>query len=119
MTLKIYNEKGAKQANVTLVGGCELHWKTIRIFSKKGKQLNLREVLFVNGGKQTKKFHLPGSKNAVDDHCFSLVTSQYSLDFEASSKVERDALVQGFTILMTRFREKMPVEEIKWGAKKV
>ena len=119
MTLIIYNEKGAKHANVTLVGGSELHWKTNRIFSKKGKQLNLREVSFVNSGKQTKRFHLPASKNAVDDHCFSLVTAKYTLDFEASSKAERDALVQGFTILMTRFREKMPVEEVNWGAKKV
>lgn len=119
MTLTIYNEKGAKQANVTLVGGCELHWKTMKYFAKKGKQLNLREVSFVHWGKQTNKFHLPVSKNAIDDHCFSLVTSKYSVDFEASSKVERDALAQGFTILTTRFKKTMTIEEETWEAGKV
>lgn len=111
----IYNEKGAKQANVTLVGGSELHWRTVKMFAKKGKQMNLREVLFVNWGKQTNKFHLPGSKIAIDDCCFSLVTAKDTIDFEASSKVERDALAQGFTILLTRFKEKRPIEEISWG----
>lgn len=115
MTLMIYNEHGAKQAKVTLVGGSILHWRTERMFSKKGKQLNIREVLFVNWGKQTNKFHLPGSKVAVEDCCFSLVTAKESLDFEASSKVERDALAQGFTILITRFKDKSPQEESSWG----
>jgi hypothetical protein len=47
-----------------------------------------------------------------------MYTSKYTyicIDFEASSKVERDALAQGFTILMTRFKEKSPQEEINWG----
>mmetsp|Transcript_24336 Transcript_24336/g.23381 ORF Transcript_24336/g.23381 Transcript_24336/m.23381 type:complete len:273 (+) Transcript_24336:157-975(+) len=115
MTLIIYNEHGAKRTKVTLVGGSVLQWRTDRLFSKKGKQLNIREVQFVNWGKQTNKFHLPGSRIAVEDSCFSLVTARETLDFEASSKAERDALAQGFTILMTRFKEKTPQEEIKWG----
>lgn len=111
----IYNERGAKQVNVTLIGGSELNWRTVKLFSKKGKQLNLREVLFVNWGKQTNKFHLPTSKIAVDDCCFSLVTAKDTVDFEATSKVERDALAQGFTILLARFKEKRPLEEVSWG----
>lgn len=105
MVLIVYNEKGAKQATVTLVGGSELHWRSVKLFSKKGKQLNLREVLFVSSGKQTKKFKLKTSEIAVEDCCFSLTTSTDTIDFEATSKVERDALVQGFTILLTRFED--------------
>jgi hypothetical protein len=115
MTLMIYSKDGAKQANVTLVGGAELHWRTLKLFSKKGKQLNLREVLFINWGKQTNKFHLPSAKGAIDECCFSLVTAKDTIDFEASSKVERDALAQGFTILLTRFKEKRPQQEVQWG----
>ena len=118
MVLMVYNEKGAKQANAHLVGGSMLHWRTVKMFAKKGKQLNLRDVLFINWGKQTNKFHLPGSKIAIDECCFSLVTAKDTIDFEASSKVERDALAQGFTILLTRFKERRPVEEISWGNRK-
>jgi hypothetical protein len=115
IVMMLYNDKGAKQVNVTVVGGSVLHWRTAKLFSKKGKQLNLREVLFVHWGKQTPKFHLPTSNIAVEDCCFSLVTADDTIDFEATSKAERDAFAQGFTILLTRFKEKRPLEEVSWG----
>ena len=34
------------------------------------------------------------------DLCFSLVTSDQSLDLEATSKMEREAMAQGFSMLM-------------------
>jgi hypothetical protein len=115
MTMTVYNEKGAKQAQVTLEGGSILHWRTLKMFAKRNKSLNLRDVMFVNTGKQTKKFHLPTSRGAVEENCFSLVTSTETLDFEVSSKVERDALAQGFTILLTRFREQRTPDSVTWS----
>ena len=115
MTMTVYNENGAKQAHVTLEGGSILHWRTLKMFAKRNKNLNLRDVLFVNSGKQTNKFHLPTSRAAVEENCFSLVTSKDTLDFEVSSKVERDALAQGFTILLTRFREQRAPEQVAWN----
>ena len=115
MTMTVYNEKGAKAAHVTLEGGSILHWRTLKMFAKRNKNLNLRDVLFVNSGKQTNKFHLPTSRGAIEDNCFSLVTAKDTLDFEVSSKVERDALAQGFTILLTRFREQRTPEQVTWN----
>jgi hypothetical protein len=114
MTLTLYSFRGGKQVHISLVNGCELRWRTLKLFAKKGKHLDLHDVMFVNTGKQTKKFHLPQAGTAVEDLCFSLITSVDSLDFEASSKVERDALVQGFTILVSRLKEKPGQEGVAW-----
>ena len=104
MTITKYNEKGLKQIHLHLADGVELRWRTVKMFAKKGKKLNLREVRFVNWGKQTKKFHMPVARNAFDEHCFSLVTGSDTVDFEARNVVERDALAQGFSILVNRLK---------------
>jgi hypothetical protein len=42
--------------------------------------------------------------SASEDLCFSLVTDKVTVDLEASSKVERDALVQGFSLVVGGLR---------------
>ena len=57
-------------------------------------------------GKQTNTFHLQLSRGALEDHCFSLILNRTNdtLDLECKSKVERDALAQGFSILIQRYQ---------------
>ena len=101
-TLTLYSLKGAKQVKMTLVG-TELRWVTQnKVFAKQGKKIDLRDIRFVQAGKQTKKFNLPLGRRALDDNCYSIVTENDSLDFELTSKVERDAHVQGFSIILSR-----------------
>ncbi len=51
----------------------------------------------VEVGRTTASFMESTAKN--DDCCFSLVTSNHVYDFEANSKAERDALVDGFVLM--------------------
>lgn len=96
-----YNHKGPKQIHMCLVGS-ELRWRTVKMFAKTGKHVNLHELTLVNWGKQTNTFHMQLSRQAVDDHCFSLIAPLETIDLECKSKVERDALAQGFATLIAR-----------------
>lgn len=88
------------QVRMTLIGS-ELRWRSKKVFSTKSYKLNLNDVKFIEWGKQTETFKLPSCKNAKDEACFSLVTDKATYDFETSSKVERDALVQGFMLAVS------------------
>ncbi len=87
------------------LNGSELRWRSKKIFSTKSYKLQLRDILSVEGGKQTTTFQRSSASQAKDEVCFSLVTASATYDFETSSKVERDALVQGFLLAITDLKE--------------
>ena len=65
------------------------------------RELPIPEIMFIDIGKNTAGFVSGQSSTDVpQDFCFSLVTSDQSLDLEATSKMEREAMAQGFSMLM-------------------
>lgn len=98
-----YTTGSAKQVKVFLNGNV-LQWRSAKFLARKNFKLDLRKVLCVEWGKKTSNFHLPLAAKAPIDCCFSFLTDDQTLDFEASSKVERDALAQGFTLMLEDLR---------------
>lgn len=98
MTMTLHTTKGTKPISMIL-NGKEIVWKTAKLFAKKRSSLNLLEIVSIAQGKTTETFRLSGG-NAPDDCCFSIITKDYTVDLQVSSKVERDAVVQGFLALM-------------------
>ena len=103
ITISLHSIKGVKQINLTL-SGTELKWQSLKVFVRKISKLDVKDILYIEMGKKTTNFKLPSASSVLDDYCFSLITNQESIDLEASSKVERDALAQGFAILIARAR---------------
>jgi len=65
------------------------------------RELPIPDIMFIDIGKNTAGFVSGQSAKDVDqDLCFSLVTSDQSLDLETTSKMEREAMAQGFSMLM-------------------
>lgn len=105
MTMVLHtSDKNPKQIHLTLVG-TELRWKAAKVFARNMYKIDLRDIKYVEWGKQTNTFQKQVSSAASDDQCFSLVTERVTVDLEASSKVERDALVQGFSLVVSALRE--------------
>lgn len=79
-----------------------LRWTSTKSLTRKVHSMNLHDVLFVEVGKRTTNF--TGSKSAGvrvnEDLCFSLVTESMTLDIETSSKMEREAMAQGFSMIL-------------------
>eukprot|EP01041_Mallomonas_annulata_P010910 gene10910-22773_t len=97
IVLILHTIKGPKQVKLFLSDN-EVRWKSIKSkINRKTYKLNLSEIVTVEAGKTTENFQRKTALAAMDDNCFSLVTSRYSVDLEASSKVERDALLYGFS----------------------
>lgn len=103
ITISLHTIKGVKQINLTLAG-TELRWQSLKVFVRKVSKLDVKDILYIEMGKKTTSFKLTGASSVLDDYCFSLITNQESIDLEATSKVERDALAQGFAILIARAR---------------
>lgn len=108
VTLVLHNTKGVLSINMNLIGN-ELQWKTTKsslaTTPSKTSKLALESILFVETGKRTAILR-GGAAIAVDEEvCFSLITADTTYDFEASSKVERDAFAQGFTMLLEEIKE--------------
>lgn len=103
INVMLHTAKGPKQIQLTMDDTTStLKWNSAKMFARKKNELQLSRVLFIELGKQTNNFHLASAKVTADDLCFSLVTQDSTLDIEASSKVERDALAQGFAIMLAR-----------------
>lgn len=99
--IRKHSTKGIKSVSLTVFGN-ELRWHTGKMLSIASKKhsLNICDITRTESGKNTDVFR---GRDSVDpDRCFSLMMSNDSLDFEASSKVERDALLQGFSLLLSR-----------------
>jgi hypothetical protein len=64
-------------------------------------RIGLDHVLYIDVGKKTNALQrLDYSNRVPDPTCFSLLTQNGSLDLQANSKLERDALVSCFSLLL-------------------
>ncbi len=104
LTLILHSDQPIMQVKMAL-SGSELRWRSKKMFSTKSYKLQLKQIMFIEWGKQTANFKRPTAKDAKSDSCFSLVTENTTYDFETSSKVERDALVQGFMLAIADHKE--------------
>ena len=105
MTMVLHtSDKNPKQIHLMLVG-TELRWKAAKVFARNMYKIDLRDIKYVEWGKRTNTFQKQASSGASEDMCFSLITEKVTVDLEASSKVERDALVQGFSLVVSGLRE--------------
>jgi len=57
-------------------------------------------ILFIDVGKKTSAFLKEENKDVANTVCLSLLTGSGSLDLQASSKLERDALVSCFGMIL-------------------
>jgi hypothetical protein len=69
---------------------------------KMGKlhQVPLNHIMYVDVGKQTTALRRVENASVSDALCFSLLTKEGSLDLEANSPRERDALVSCFSLVL-------------------
>jgi hypothetical protein len=69
---------------------------------KMGKlhQVPLSHIMYVDVGKQTTALRRVENASVSDALCFSLLTKEGSLDLEANSPRERDALVSCFSLVL-------------------
>jgi hypothetical protein len=69
---------------------------------KMGKlhQVPLSHIMYVDVGKQTTALRRVENASVADSLCFSLLTKEGSLDLEANSPRERDALVSCFSLVL-------------------
>jgi hypothetical protein len=104
ITLKLHSskDKGPKEIKL-IISGNNLTWKVTSrsiLSGFKTPKVDIRSIRSIEWGKRTDTFNLPASLPTADEVCFSLVTDDKTIDIEASSKVERDSLAQGFTIFI-------------------
>ena len=88
------------------MSGSELRWESMNLMTRKRYSIDLKEILFVEWGKQTHNFRKTASAQAPEQHCFSLMSQTTTLDIEASNKTERDLLAQGFTSFIDSLKSK-------------
>lgn len=85
-----------------------LRWSVVKSITRRQYSLDLSDVTAVEIG--TRNF----TKNALtstelphyEDMCFSLTTQTSSLDIQTTSKMEREAMAQGFTMLTDDIRQR-------------
>ncbi|CAB9512138.1 expressed unknown protein [Seminavis robusta] len=63
-------------------------------------RIALPNILYVDVGKKTNAFMKEENKDMLDTVCFSLLTQNGSLDLQANSRLERDALVICFSMIL-------------------
>jgi hypothetical protein len=63
-------------------------------------QVPLGHIMYVDVGKQTTALRRVENAGVSESLCFSLLTKEGSLDLEANSHRERDALVQCFSLVL-------------------
>ena len=63
-------------------------------------RIALPNILYVDVGKKTQALKKPENKSVPDQVCFSLLTQNGSLDLQANSRLERDALVSAFSMIL-------------------
>jgi hypothetical protein len=63
-------------------------------------KIALPNVLYIDVGKRTSALLKEENRNAPDSCCFSFLTQNGSLDLQTSSRLERDALVSCFSMIL-------------------
>ena len=74
------------------------------VMSTKGSiQLGIvRRILY---GKHSAIFQREENKQVKETLCFTMVTKDYTIDFECASELERNAIARGFTILIRHLED--------------
>jgi hypothetical protein len=103
LSMTLYAEDGPKKVKIFLVG-TELRWRQVRMITRKTFKCDLRTVQYVEWGKKTRAFRAPFAAAVEEDFCFSIVCSNTTVDLKAYNKVERDAVAQGFVMLLDDIR---------------
>lgn len=94
-----------KQLKLSLVG-LELRWQMRgRILNKSGS-LSLKLVRRVQWGKKTDIFMASDNAGVDENCCFSLVTDEYTIDLQCSSRLERDLMARGFSMIIASMDKK-------------
>lgn len=108
ITLTLHAKNGVpRPVKIYLVGSelrCE-YLDALALFSKKLHVLSTDEVKFIVLGKETRNLHHSVSiavKNAQEDLFFSIVTNNQTIDLEAHSKDERDAICKGMILSLAK-----------------
>jgi hypothetical protein len=60
ITISLHTIKGVKQINLTL-SGTELKWQSLKVFVRKISKLDVKDILYIEMGKKTTSFKLPGA----------------------------------------------------------
>jgi hypothetical protein len=63
-------------------------------------KIALPNILYIDVGKRTSALTKIENSNLLDEWCFSLLTQNGSLDLQASTPIERDALVSSFSMIL-------------------
>ena len=116
MKLKMYyskDGKAPKDVKLELVENGLLQWTNanrrsgiLGMVQSRPKNVKITDVKTIEWGKRTATFQGTATNQPKDEDCFSLVLENgVSLDFETTSKVERDSLAQGFTILINNMNQ--------------
>jgi hypothetical protein len=63
-------------------------------------RIALKQVLYIDVGKKTNALMRPENRKVLEATCFSLLTQNGSLDLQTNSKLERDALVSCFSMIL-------------------
>jgi len=91
------------------MSGSELRWESMNLMTRKRYSIDLKEILFVEWGKQTHNFRKTASAQAPEQHCFSLMSQTTTLDIEASNNTETEMVAQGFTSFIDSLKSKRAV----------
>mmetsp|Transcript_9295 Transcript_9295/g.12133 ORF Transcript_9295/g.12133 Transcript_9295/m.12133 type:complete len:227 (+) Transcript_9295:161-841(+) len=80
----------------------ELCWKPLNrtCLQPKEKSMKLQSIQFIQRGKVSRIMKLIHDKSVLEDRCFSLMSEEETLHFEAESQLERDALYEGCNLLL-------------------
>eukprot|EP00752_Nemacystus_decipiens_P005530 g5002.t1 len=103
LPIKIHrSSKRPRKTTLWLKDSDTLVWSSKRaIGPKQWHKLRLSSVTSVQAGKGGSDSLIIGSGESADENaCFSLTFPSVSMGFEAASELERDALVQGFAMLV-------------------
>lgn len=106
ITVKLHSpkDKAAKEIKLSMDKNI-LVWKYLGtrsiITAFKKNKFDIKDIRSIGWGKKTATFECAASALTQDELCISLIAADdKTLDFEVSSKVERDSLAQGFTLLI-------------------
>eukprot|EP00904_Undaria_pinnatifida_P000812 jgi/Undpi1/10731/HiC_scaffold_29.g13179.m1 len=102
LPIKIHRSSGrARKTTMWLKDTDTLVWFSKRtVGGKRWHKLSLRGVTSVNAGKSSEPLTSKSAANADPRFCLTLGFPSLVLGLEGSSELERDALVQGFTMLI-------------------
>ena len=98
------NKLKRKSIRLWLVGHV-IKWeiKGMVVSTKGSIQLGIiKRILY---GKHSAIFQREENKDVKDVLCFTMVTRDYTIDFECASELERNAIARGFTILIRHLED--------------